>query len=159
MINIILILSIAVNVLLTAIVLLFCYKINKVEKRYEGFISKFDEKENIEEALKTYLEMVKNVNEENKIIKANELELEKRLDKSLQKLGIVRYNAFDDVGSELSFAIAILDNENNGFVINSIYGRSSSNVYAKTIENGTSKYTLSDEEIKAVNLAKEYKKI
>ena len=53
MINIILILSIAVNVLLTAIVLLFCYKINKVEKRYEGFISKFDEKENIEEALKT----------------------------------------------------------------------------------------------------------
>ncbi len=159
MINIILILSIAVNVLLTAIVLLFGYKINKVEKRYEGFISKFDEKENIEESLKTYLEMVKNVNEENKIIKANIKAVERQVDTCVQNIGMVRYNAFDDVGSELSFAIALLDNENNGFVINSIYGRSSSNVYAKTIENGTSKYTLSDEEIKAVNLAKEYKKI
>ena len=116
MINIILILSIAVNVLLTAIVLLFCYKINKVEKRYEGFISKFDEKESIEESLKTYLEMVKNVNEENKIIKANIKTVERQVDTCVQNIGMVRYNAFDDVGSELSFAIAILDNENNGFV-------------------------------------------
>ena len=108
MINIILILSIAVNVLLTAIVLLFCYKINKVEKRYEGFISKFDEKENIEEALKTYLEMVKNVNEENKIIKANIKTVERQVDTCVQNIGMVRYNAFDDVGSELSFAILIL---------------------------------------------------
>ena len=109
--------------------------------------------------LKKYIEMVKNVNEDNKIIQANELAIERRLNTCVQNIGMVRYNAFDDVGSELSFAIALLDNENNGFVINSIYGRSSSNIYAKTIENGTSKYTLSDEEIKAVNKAKEYKKI
>ena len=103
--------------------------------------------------------MVNNVNEENKIIKANYLNLEQQLNQCIQNVGIVRYNAFDDVGSELSFAIALLDNENNGFVINSIYGRTSSNVYAKSIENGTSRYALSDEEIKAVNRAKEYKKM
>lgn len=159
MINIILSLSIAVNVLLTAIVLLFGYKVKSVEKRYDDFISKFDQKDNIEETLKDYLEMVKNVNEDNKIIKANIKTIERQVDNCVQNIGMVRYNAFDDVGSELSFAIALLDNKNNGFVINSIYGRSSSNVYAKTIENGTSKYTLSDEEIKAVNLAKDYKKI
>lgn len=159
MINIILGLSIAVNVLLTAIVLLFLTKLKKVEERYNSFISKFDGKDNIEDILKKYIEMVKNVNEDNKIIQANELAIEKRLNTCVQNIGMVRYNAFDDVGSELSFAIALLDNENNGFVINSIYGRSSSNIYAKTIENGTSKYTLSDEEIKAVNKAKEYKKI
>ena len=95
----------------------------------------------------------------NKIIKANYLNLEQQLNQCIQNVGIVRYNAFDDVGSELSFAIALLDNENNGFVINSIYGRTSSNVYAKSIENGTSRYALSDEEIKAVNRAKEYKKM
>lgn len=159
MINIILSLSIAVNVLLTAIVLLFIFRIKNLEDKYYSFIAKFDGNRSIEEVMNSYMKMVKNVNEDNKIIKANILNVERQLNMCVQNIGMVRYNAFDDVGSELSFAIAILDNENNGFVINSIYGRSSSNVYAKTIENGTSKYTLSDEEIKAVNLAKEYKKI
>ena len=159
MINIILILSIAVNVLLTAIVLLFIFRIKNLEDKYYSFIAKFDGNRSIEEVMNSYMKMVKNVNEDNKIIKANILNVERQLDMCVQNIGMVRYNAFDDVGSELSFAIAMLDNEDNGFVINSIYGRTSSNVYAKTIENGTSKVTLSDEEIKAVNKAKEHKKL
>ena len=159
MINIILILSIAVNVLLTAIVLLFIFRIKNLEDKYYSFIAKFDGNRSIEEVMKSYMKMVKNVNEDNKIIKANILNVERQLNMCVQNIGMVRYNAFDDVGSELSFAIAMLDNEDNGFVINSIYGRTSSNVYAKTIENGTSKVTLSDEEIKAVNKAKEHKKL
>ena len=159
MINIILILSIAVNVLLTAIVLLFIFRIKTLEDKYYSFIAKFDGNRSIEEVMNSYMKMVKNVNEDNKIIKANILNVERQLNMCVQNIGMVRYNAFDDVGSELSFAIAMLDNEDNGFVINSIYGRTSSNVYAKTIENGTSKVTLSDEEIKAVNKAKEHKKL
>jgi hypothetical protein len=159
MINIILILSIAVNVLLTAIVLLFIFRIKNLEDKYYSFIAKFDGNRSIEEVMNSYMKMVKNVNEDNKIIKANILNVERQLNMCVQNIGMVRYNAFDDVGSELSFAIAMLDNEDNGFVINSIYGRTSSNVYAKTIENGTSKVTLSDEEIKAVNKAKEHKKL
>ena len=154
MINIILILSIAVNVLLTAIVLLFIFRIKNLEDKYYSFIAKFDGNRSIEEVMNSYMKMVKNVNEDNKIIKANILNVERQLNMCVQNIGMVRYNAFDDVGSELSFAIAMLDNEDNGFVINSIYGRTSSNVYAKTIENGTSKVTLSDEEIKAVNKSK-----
>ena len=159
MINIILILSIAVNVLLTAIVLLFIFRIKNLEDKYYSFIAKFDGNRSIEEVMNSYMKMVKNVNEDYKIIKANILNVERQLNMCVQNIGMVRYNAFDDVGSELSFAIAMLDNEDNGFVINSIYGRTSSNVYAKTIENGTSKVTLSDEEIKAVNKAKEHKKL
>ena len=159
MINIILILSIAVNVLLTAIVLLFIFRIKNLEDKYYSFIAKFDGNRSIEEVMNSYMKMVKNVNEDNKIIKANILNVERQLNMCVQNIGMVRYNAFDDVGSELSFAIAMLDNEDNGFVIHSIYGRTSSNVYAKTIENGTSKVTLSDEEIKAVNKAKEHKKL
>lgn len=159
MINIILSLSIAVNVLLTAIVLLFIFRIKNLEDKYYSFIAKFDGNRSIEEVMNNYMKMVKNVNEDNKIIKANILNVERQLNMCVQNIGMVRYNAFDDVGSELSFAIAMLDNDDNGFVINSIYGRTSSNVYAKTIENGTSKVTLSDEEIKAVNKAKEHKKL
>lgn len=159
MINIILSLSIAVNILLTAIVLLFIFRIKNLEDKYYSFIAKFDGNRSIEEVMNNYMKMVNNVNEDNKIIKANTLNIERQLNMCVQNIGLVRYNAFDDVGSELSFAIAMLDNEDNGFVINSIYGRTSSNVYAKTIENGTSKVTLSDEEIKAVNKAKEHKKL
>ena len=159
MLNSLIILSIAVNILLTAIVILFFVKLRNIEKKHKDFMSTFIKNGDIEIAFEEYIKMVNNVNEENKIIKANYLNLEQQVDKCIQNIGMVRYNAFDDVGSELSFAIAFLDNNNNGFIINSIYGRTSSNVYAKTIKNGTSKYTLSDEEIKAVNKAKEYKKI
>lgn len=155
----ILICSIAVNVILTAIVLLFIFKLKKVEQRYSEFISNFNSNENIENTFKEIQKMVNNVNEENKIIHANCKSLEKQLNECFQNIGIVKYDAFDDVGSKLSFAIALLDNKDNGFIINSVYGRSSSNVYAKIIENGNSTQTLSEEEIKALNKAKDLKKI
>ena len=150
---------IAVNIILAAIIIFLVIKFVKIEKRYNSFISKLDKNGNIEEALKKYIKMVNNVNEENKIYQANYLNLERKLDTCIQNIGIVRYNAFDDVGSELSFAIAALDNNENGIIINSIYGNTTSNVYAKPIENGTSKYPLSEEEIKALNKAKDNKKL
>lgn len=153
------VLSIIINIMLTVIVLFFFFKLVKIEKKYKEFISKFDCKQSIEETLKNYIELVNNVNEENKIMQANYLNLEKQISGCIQKIGMVRYNAFDDVGSDLSFALACLDNENNGFVLNAIYARNSNNIYAKTIENGTSKYTLSEEEIKAVSIAKDGEKI
>lgn len=157
--NAILIGSIAVNLILTAIVLLFIFKLKSIEKHYSEFISKFNSDGNIENTFKEIEKMVNNVNEENKIIKANCKSLEKQLNECFQNIGIVKYDAFDDVGSKLSFAIALLDNNENGFIINSVYGRSSSNVYAKRIENGNSLQTLSEEEINALNKAKELKKI
>lgn len=151
--------SIAVNVVLTAIILLFIFKLKNIEKHYSEFISKFNSDGNIENTFKEIEKMVNNVNEENKIIKSNYKSLEKQLNECFQNIGIVKYDAFDDVGSKLSFAIALLDNKDNGFIINSVYGRSSSNVYAKRIENGNSLQTLSEEEISALNKAKELKKI
>ena len=79
------ILSIAVNILLTAIVIFFVYKIINLEKRYRSFISKFNKDGNIEENLKNYIEMVKNVNEDNKILKANNLNLSKKLERLFAK--------------------------------------------------------------------------
>ena len=153
------ILSIVINIIFTIIVVIFFCKLRKVERKYSEFISKFDRKQSIEETLRNYIEMVNNVNEDNKIMHANYLILEKQINRCSQKIGMVRYNAFDDVGSDLSFALAVLDNENNGFVLNAIYARNSNNIYAKPIEDGNSRYTLSEEEIKAVSKAKEQQKI
>ena len=75
------------------------------------------------------------------------------LGKSLQKIGLVRFNPFKEIGGDQSFSIAVLDASNNGFVITSHYGRDSNRVYAKPVGNGKSSYSLSKEEQGAVNKA------
>ena len=73
----------------------------------------------------------------------------------IQKVGIVRYSAFKDTGSDLSFALALLDEKNNGVILNGIYSREMSNIYAKPVENGKSTYTISKEEEEAIKKAME----
>lgn len=68
-------------------------------------------------------------------------------------MGIVRFNAFDGTGSDLSFSVALLDSRRNGVVITSLYGRNESRVYGKPVENGESPYTLSPEEKEAIEKA------
>jgi len=73
--------------------------------------------------------------------------------KHVQKVGVVRFNPFKDIGGDQSFSIALLDEEDNGLVITSLYGREGNRVYAKPIEGGQSKYQLSDEEKEAISRA------
>jgi len=79
--------------------------------------------------------------------------VETNLTFALQKIGFLRYNAFADMGSELSFSIALLDKYNNGFVLTSIYGREKSVSFAKPIKNGESNVPLSPEEMIAIDRA------
>lgn len=72
---------------------------------------------------------------------------------AIQKVGFIRYNAFGDMGSDLSFSIALLDNFSTGFVITSIYGRDNNVCYAKPIKQGKSNITLSGEEIMVIDRA------
>lgn len=72
---------------------------------------------------------------------------------SLQKFGVVRYNAFEEMGGNLSFSLAILDDHGDGLVLTSINGRADSRTYAKPIKGLSSSHTLSDEEREAVAAA------
>ena len=69
------------------------------------------------------------------------------------RVEIVRYNAFDQSGSEMSFSIAILNDYLDGLVLTGIHSREQTYMYAKTLEKGESKYVLSPEEKKAVQQA------
>ena len=71
----------------------------------------------------------------------------------VQQVGIVRFNAFDNTGSDLSFAVAMLNAANTGFVLSGIYGREESRVYAKPLIKGESTYTLTKEEKQAIEHA------
>ena len=73
--------------------------------------------------------------------------------KDVQKVGIVRFNPFPEVGGDQSFSITLLDDNNDGFVITSHYHRESNRVYAKPIKNSQSQYQLSKEEEDAINRA------
>lgn len=72
------------------------------------------------------------------------------LRKCLQRVGMVRFNAFDDVGGEQSFALVLLDAEGDGVAVSSIYGRQDSRIYAKTITRSAGERPLSDEEMLAL---------
>ncbi len=80
-------------------------------------------------------------------------ELKEENEKTLQRVGLIRFNPFSSRGGNQSFSLAFLDKNGNGSVITSIYTSESSSVYGKPIEKGKSKYTLSAEEKKAIELA------
>jgi hypothetical protein len=74
------------------------------------------------------------------------------LKKMKGKVGIHRYNAFSDAGSDLSFTLALLDDYHDGVLVTGIHSREQTYLYAKPVTNGESKYTLSPEEKVAINL-------
>ncbi len=143
-----------INIILLIAFIINIIKFSKLNKKYENFIKKVGNGKNIEEDLENYMYKVKKVEEQNAKNAGDIKEIENNIAKCIQKVGMVRYSAFQDTGSDLSFALALLDNENNGIVLNGIYSREMSNIYAKPIEKGTSSYTLSEEEKKALEKAK-----
>ena len=84
---------------------------------------------------------------------AKQAELDSELDRCLKSVGIVRFNAFEDVGGEQSFALAVLDEQRNGVIVSGLYGRQDSRLYVKEIVSGKGERPLSDEELNALQKA------
>lgn len=80
-------------------------------------------------------------------------ELREAVVHSVQHVGMIRFDAFEDMGGELSFAVAMLDAQGAGLVLSSINGRSETRIYAKPVEHGSSKVNLSSEEEEAIRRA------
>lgn len=98
--------------------------------------------------------------EDNKFIK-NAIEKDKKdirilyknFESAFQKLGVVKYDAFNQMGGQMSFCIALLDENNNGFILNSVHSAEGCYSYTKEIKNGESEILLGNEEKKALNIA------
>lgn len=85
-------------------------------------------------------------------------EINERLLYSYQKLGIVRYDAFREMGGKLSFSITLLDDLNNGFILNSVHSTDGCYTYTKEVVRGESYISLGDEEKESLNKAMNYSK-
>ena len=113
------------------------------------FFKKNKEPQNLDQVLKQFQGLKKEVEAISRSL--GKLKKEDRL--SLKKVALVRYNPFSEVGSDQSFSIALLDEDNNGIVVTSLFSRDGNRVYGKAIKNGASQYSLSDEEKKAISSA------
>ena len=142
-----------VTILLVIGFLVMISKLSSLNKKYKKFLEKLGNGKDIEEDLETYMYRVEKVEKQNNEIANFVKTLDEDLTRCIQKVGMVRYNAFKDTGSDLSFTLALLDEHNNGVVLNGIYSREMSNIYAKPVKNGTSTYTMSAEEKEAVQKA------
>jgi len=120
---------------------------------FKFFKKRKKEPENFKEILSQFKDLEKNFEK-----LSEELEnLKKESKFNIQKVGIVRFNPFAEVGSDQSFSIALLDSNDNGVVITSLYTREGNRVYGKPIKGSTSEYSLSEEEKKAIEMAKSEK--
>jgi hypothetical protein len=128
-------------------------KIKKLKNKYMKFMNGLSGA-NIEEILEDCINKVNSVVDKNKEIEYQVNTIERNMYYCIQKVGVIRYNAFDNVGSDLSFSIALLDNNDDGLVLSSLYSRDSSSTYAKPVSKSKSRYALSAEEIKAIDIAK-----
>ena len=142
-----------INIILFIGVIISTIRISKINKNSKEFMRKLGTGKDIKEDLSSYMDRI--IDLEKALSETNTYcnKIEQQMKECIQKVGVVRYNAYNDAGKDLSFAVALLDDKNNGVVFNGIYSREMSNIYAKPIENGKSTYTLIEEEQKALNVA------
>jgi hypothetical protein len=135
----------ALVIILLIIVIVLLKSVSKLENRYRKLMRGVNNK-NLEELIVGYLDKIDAVKSDSEKLGLAYNELDKRVKGCMQKVSMIRYRAFEDVGSDLSFSIALLDDNNNGVILTGIYGRHESTTYAKPIDKGISRYDLSDEE-------------
>ena len=147
-------LAVAVVVLFILCIVLFV-KFSGQKKRYDYFMgANRRPSHNLEMKIEEYFETSKQIEEKYSKLLDMVTDMDKTDKTKIQKVGLIRYNPFDEMGGNLCFALALLDGYDNGVVLNGIHSRTGSFTYAKPIEMGVSTYMLSEEEIKAVEMAK-----
>jgi hypothetical protein len=122
------------------------------EMRLRKFFRGKDGK-NLESVITKLIRELELLNKKNKEMDDNLKIIEAKIRRSVQHIGVVRFNPFGDVGGDQSFTLALLDEEKNGAVVSSFYGREMNRVYVKPVQNGNSRHQLSKEEKEAIKLA------
>lgn len=149
--NLAIILSVIVVLLVLLVILsiVLWVKLSKAKKRYNLLVNGATG-ENLEDIIADNIAKMNELIVKNKEIDADYTELKALFSRSIQKVAVYRFSAFADMGGDLSYAVALLDYQNNGVIFSSIFGRQESCTYVKPVENGVSKYPLSQEENKVL---------
>lgn len=126
-------------------------RLSRLNQKYRSFM-KGKDAQSLEKLFHQRFKEIDKLNKQNELTKKS-CGSEKIQGMTLNKYGIVKYDAFDDVGGKMSFALAMLDKENTGFILNAIHSRDNCFLYLKEIVKGESYIMLSAEEIDALRQA------
>ena len=143
-----LILLIANSILL----IIYVIRFKKYENKYNNIWAEFYNG-NLEDNVEKLLNNMKKTQRECKETQMLCSEVDGKITRCIQKLGIVKYDAYEGGKSGVSFALALLDKCNDGVIINSVYNRNFSNIYAKEIKNGIAYGNMAEEEEEALKIA------
>ena len=144
-------LAVACGVLLVLVIVLF-----RRTSAFEGRVvslTRGESGKNLEEILEAHLDKVYAVAREVDELRDRAAAVESAQRRSFQRIGLVRFNPFEDTGGNQSFALAMLDQSGDGIVISSLHARAGTRVYGKAVAKGTSESNLSAEESEALRLA------
>ena len=147
----------AVILLLIILMIINVVQMSKLKKRYAIFMSGKNAK-SLEDTLVYRLEQVDELIENNAANERNMDALLKRMKFAFQKYGLIKYDAFQEMGGKLSFSLAMLNEKNDGFVLNAVHSREGCYTYVKEIIDGNSIITLAEEEQQALDAALESNK-
>ncbi|MBE6103006.1 MAG: DUF4446 family protein [Selenomonas ruminantium] len=139
-------------VIMYAFILNLYMDLRRMKKRYKKMMTGV-ESGNLERMLIGHIDEVQRVKEQNTALEVENQKISDLLQQALTRVGMVRFRAFEDMGGDLSYAVAMLDSHNNGVILSSVFGREGSQAYAKPIENGSSTYKLTEEEQQALREA------
>lgn len=142
----------AIIIALVVLLIMSLTKIKKLNRRLDKFMKGKDAK-SLEELVTTRFAEIDNLKATGKKNSRQIAEINEELMKVYEKTGIVKYDAFNEMGGKLSFALAMLDKSNNGYVINAMHSREGCYTYIKEIVKGESFITLGEEEKKALDQA------
>ena len=141
-----------ITLLLFIITMILLSSVKKLEKKYRKMMRGVNNK-NLEQAIIDNLDNIEKALSKSQEAIEECKSISEELKGCVNKIAIMRYKAFEDIGSDLSFSVAILDSFNDGVIITGIYSRHDSTTYAKPIDKGISRYDLSEEEIHVLNEA------
>lgn len=152
-VSIVVIFLILIVIALIIVVMRLQIRVDRLNKKYRMFMKGSDGQSLEREFQRKFSQMEKMVEtDENHASIINELKTIQN--STMNKYGIVKYDAFDDVGGKLSFAFAMLDKNDTGVVLNAVHSRENCFLYIKEIVKGESYIMLSEEEIEALRIAK-----
>jgi len=135
------------------LVAILARRVRRLERRLNG-ITRSAEGWSLEAILEGHLDRVLAVDREVDQLAARTAILEAAGRRAFQRAALVRFNPFEETGGNQSFALALLDAEGDGFIINSLHARAGTRVYARTLTGGRAEGQLSAEEAEALKLAR-----
>ena len=150
--GIILLLVIGLVVILTVITVSMSLRLTRLNKRYQAMM-KGQDGQSLEKSFHNRLRKMEKIGNQTEENEKEIRTLKAQLGRTLTHYGIVKYDAFDDVGGKMSFALAMLDSENSGFILDTIHSKDNCFLYLKEIVKGESYIMLSNEEVEALKMA------